>query len=365
MEFIQSGSADHSFKIMHFPFQKVMGRQLEWSEIYAFQKVLPLLTRWQLYQSSVAEVSQSRKGFVVPHVIRKKRNIKSKPSYEILWKDDHDYFRGLFPNEQLEQFLLENNNDISCLWTTIEPTVLVDKVYPHLIVAFEAEKLLAKKTKKAKAKCPASTLAKDQPKRKTTAKKSKATGDSLTNFGDMQFELDSIPVKKTVRKRKAVQKVTVNAFFKSSPAPQEIATRDSSLPLLDPNEDVENVQDLSNLISNIVSRSPMLKRLKGHDLVYAEEFPSEEIVKEVPNQSLDDIDLMIMKRGKTVRPRHKRVSSLRMDIVSSTPNAKNCIKSKDESLREEQTSFFAPALDEIDAFESSYNELINGRGDAN
>lgn len=330
-----------------------MGRQLDWSEIYAFEKVFPLLTRWQLYQTSVVQVSAARKGFVVPSFIKKKRTIRSIPSYEIIWKDEHNYFKDLIPDDQLNQYLMEHDDNVDSLWTTIEPAVLVDQVYPHLIETFEAEKLAKKKkpkTKRGVAKSPSSKAAKN--------KKSKPS-DSLNNFGDMQSELEAIKIKpkRGVKKPAAAQKI--NKYFKDGPP--QIDDSILAFPDCDLDEEVENIQDLSNLISDIVSRSPIVKRIQGHDLVYAEfrsECESEVQVPEEKNQSLDDIDLMIMKKGK--RPTHKRVNSLRMELLSSTPNSK-C--SPDKPERMEEGSFFAPA-DQNDAFESSYNDLIRNQSES-
>lgn len=325
-----------------------MGRQLEWSEIYAFQKVFPLLTRWQLYQDNEFEVSHAQRGFVVPAFIKKRRNLKSIPSYEIVWRDEHNYFRDLFPDEQLNTFLIENENDADILWTTVEPAALVDHIYPHLILEFEAAKLLAKKKSK-----PPSKIKRVAKSPSLVKKKKNKPNDSLTNFRDMKSELDAITTKKkgtaTEDKKKRIDEFfQIDAVFNGSLL--------SQLPDCDANEDCENIGDLSNLIKDLVSRSPILKRIQGCDLMYSEfeEVAEGKVIpeEEEPNQSLDDIDLLIMKKRKA-KPRNNRVSVLRTELLSSTPN------SKEQSNRAaDQSSFFSPATEENDAFESSYNALI-------
>lgn len=333
-----------------------MGRHLEWSEIYAFQKVFPLLTRWQLYQSNVSEVSRSQRGFVVPSFIKKRRNLKSISSYEIIWRDEHNFFRDLFPDEQLSTFLLENENDADILWTTVEPAALVDHVYPHLISEFEAAKLIKKSNNK---KPPSKT--KRVAKSPSLVKKKSEPNDSLNNFMDMESELNAIPVKKKLQSRGPRK---IGKFFKVDAAAPVVHDSLLSELLDDPNDDCENIGDLSNLITGLVSRSPVVKRIQGCDLMYSEfEEVAEGVVtpeekeQEDQHQSLDDIDLMIMKRK--AKPKNNRVSSLRMELMSSTPKG----PAKGQSHRAaatEQSSFFSPATEEDDAFESSYNALIGG-----
>lgn len=349
-----------------------MGRQLEWSEIYAFQKVLPLLTRWQLQQKNATTVSQSQKGFLSPSFIKKKRNPKAIPCYEIIWKDEYKYFSEIFPDEQVERYLLENENNLESLWTTIEPADLVDRVYPYLIEEFEAAKLAKKKTKtKRAAKSPSATGR--VKKTKKTAKPS----DSLNDFSGMQKELEAMVATKKKETVKAVPKErkkpvavrSIDKFLKAEIKNTSLGPADDSLlalPDCDVDADCENILDLSNLISGIVSRSPVVKRLQGHELVYAEfkeELPETEEISEPEkssNHSLDDIDLLIMK--KKPNPRHKRVNSLRTELLSSTPNAKGpSITSRVES-KADRSSFFAPASENEDLFELSYNAMISNHG---
>lgn len=326
--------------------------------------MFPLLTRWQLEQETAGQINRSYRGFVVPSHIKKKRNPRAIPCYEIVWKDEHQYFCDLIPDEQVQAFLLENDNNLESLWSTIEPAVLVDRVYPALIVDFEAAKLAKKKTKRP-AKSPSTKV-----KRTKKAKPS----DSLNDFAAMQAELDAISKEKTkpgavaVKKPRAVR--SIEQFLKAASPVRPKVTMDDSilLPLVDCdfNDDCENILDLSNLISGIVSSSPVVKSVQGNQLIYTG-FSDEEVgVSVEKNQSMDDIDLMIMKR-KQVNPKHKRVNSLRKDLLlsSSTPNAKQATgRAVEREKKEEKVgegSFFAPT-EENDIFELSYNALIDKDG---
>lgn len=93
---------------IYFTNQRCMTKMLQWDEVYCFQKFLPVLTRWQLFHFSDTERCrqvQSLLGSVVPVCIKKKRTPKGVASYEIVWKDNDDCFKGLIPEEQLTKFL--------------------------------------------------------------------------------------------------------------------------------------------------------------------------------------------------------------------------------------------------------------------
>lgn len=297
----------------------------------------------------------------MPSFIKKKRNPKAIPSYEIIWKDEKNYFRDLFPDEQLETYLVDNDCGVESLWTTIEPVELVAAVYPSLVEEFEAARMAKKKKPKAAAK--AKRIVKSPSVRKPTSRrptKRKPT-DSLNNFSDMQSELEAIAVPKTktasnTRKKKVTEPLIERFLKVHVPAPVEDSIL--SLPPCDDDEECENIQDLSNLITDIVTRSPIVRKLHGYELMYSD-FQEKLSVSPEKNQSLDDIDLMIMRKGARPKLNHKRVSSLRMDLLSSTPNSK-CSPSHVPQLDtpDQQSLFFSPAC-ENDLFESSYNALIS------
>lgn len=349
-----------------------MGRHLEWREIYAFQKVFPLLTRWQLEQKSAHHISQSNRGFVEPALIKKKRSPRSVLSYEILWRDEHKYFSELFPDEQLDSYLLENDNNVDSLWTTIEPAELVDRVYPQLKVEFELAKLAKKKTSKT-TKRPVKSPSSQNLGKKTKSKKVKPN-DSLKDFSEMQKELNAIDINRKPTTKKPTALRSIDEFLRVH-AKKPTETKDDSLLAAFPDSDIDVDNgtdfDLSELILGIVSRSPNIKRLHGYELEYRTteatavglKTKQEEEPENKKNQSLDDIDLMIMKK-KGPNPRHKRVKSLRMELLSSTPNRKSLLISELDQLPEKhESSFFDPATEQDDVFERSYNALIKTPAD--
>ncbi|XP_023012185.2 XPG-like endonuclease isoform X1 [Leptinotarsa decemlineata] len=120
---------------------------LQWDEIYGFEKILPILTRWQCLHPDLIK-EKNHKGILYPKCIKKIRNPKGIPSYEIIWTDEAGYFKGLIPDQMIQ----ENNVDIEKLWSTIEPQVLVDKAYPKLVEEFNDRKTKSKKNTKRKKK---------------------------------------------------------------------------------------------------------------------------------------------------------------------------------------------------------------------
>uniref|UniRef100_A0A182NR89 XPG-I domain-containing protein n=1 Tax=Anopheles dirus TaxID=7168 RepID=A0A182NR89_9DIPT len=157
-------------------FIKNMSTYLQWNELYCFQKLLPLFTRWQVYVKKYPSAKRSS-IFLEPNHIKKKRTPKGIASYEIVWKDAHNMFNGLIPQEQIDSYLAEAGNTLEGLWSTIEPHDLVQETYPELVESF-----LQSKTKGKKKKVPAkSTDALEKPKRRAPAKKGKKQ-PSLMDF---------------------------------------------------------------------------------------------------------------------------------------------------------------------------------------
>ncbi|XP_052902611.1 flap endonuclease GEN [Anopheles moucheti] len=149
-------------------FIKSMSTYLQWNELYCFQKLLPLFTRWQVYVTKHPTVKRSS-VFLEPDHIKKKRSPKGIASYEIVWKDAKNMFSGLIPQEQIDSYLAEAGNTLESLWSTIEPHDLVQDTYPELVEAF-----LASKTKGRKKKGASTVDGQDKPKKKAPTKKAKA-----------------------------------------------------------------------------------------------------------------------------------------------------------------------------------------------
>ncbi|XP_053693765.1 flap endonuclease GEN [Sabethes cyaneus] len=120
---------------------------LQWDEIYGFQKILPLLTRWQIVTLSTNHAHSSCIA-LEPDYIKKKRSPKGVTSYEIIWKSQNSCFSGLIPDDQIQTFLSEPGNTLESLWSTIEPENLVATAFPALVESFLASKVKKTKTKK-------------------------------------------------------------------------------------------------------------------------------------------------------------------------------------------------------------------------
>uniref|UniRef100_A0A182VZX9 Flap endonuclease GEN n=1 Tax=Anopheles minimus TaxID=112268 RepID=A0A182VZX9_9DIPT len=148
-------------------FIKSMSSFLQWNELYCFQKLLPLFTRWQVYVKKHPTVKRSS-IYLEPDHIKKKRSPKGIASYEIVWKDAQNMFSGLIPQEQIDSFLAEAGNTLESLWSTIEPHDLVLEAYPELVEAF-----LASKTKGRKKKVTSQLDGQNKPKKKAPTKKEK------------------------------------------------------------------------------------------------------------------------------------------------------------------------------------------------
>lgn len=166
-----------------------MGKLIQWDEIYCFQKILPLLTRWQLFHKSDCLENVTLRGSVQPDFIKKKRNPKGVPSYEIIWKDEQGCFDALIPDNQWQMFYSTNKEKTEAeanqlLWSTIEPIDLVEKAYPKLVCQFEESKAMGKAKSKKNPKDPA----------KITKKSAKAVnGNEIEAGAVLENDQEKIP----------------------------------------------------------------------------------------------------------------------------------------------------------------------------
>ncbi|KAK5638042.1 hypothetical protein RI129_012337 [Pyrocoelia pectoralis] len=108
-------------------------KHLQWEHIYAFEKFLPILTRWHLSVRTATSL--------VPRCIKKVRHLKGVPGYEVIWEHS-GLQQDLLPSDMLEGVDLEK------LWSTVEPQTLVSEAYPALVEKFEQSKIKPKKTRK-------------------------------------------------------------------------------------------------------------------------------------------------------------------------------------------------------------------------
>ncbi|CAH1118282.1 unnamed protein product [Phaedon cochleariae] len=240
---------------------------LQWEELYAFEKMLPILTRWQCLNYDALE-NKNIKGKLFPKRIKKVRNPKGIPSYEIVWFDKNEYFKGLVPEDQIQ----EEQADVEKIWSTIEPQILVDKAYPKLVEDFRLSKIKPK-TSKRKKKAGTEELVKNssisepvlkKPKKKQDNKKkgNKKALDNLENsFNELQIDL---PKKNVATLDNYLRKAVLNSHkqknageslgipvLTSTPSKSSNGSFDISS-FCDENDDL----DLSDIVEGIVSRQP-------------------------------------------------------------------------------------------------------------
>ena len=121
-------------------------RYLNWDEVYAFNKFLPVLTRWVLLEKGAQAAKSSDACPLVPREIIKARVLRGIQSYEIKWTDTTGLFDSLAETAQASQ------TDIATMFCTIEPQSLVKCAFPDLVHNYEVQIEEAKRAKK-KGKC--------------------------------------------------------------------------------------------------------------------------------------------------------------------------------------------------------------------
>ncbi|XP_078048267.1 XPG-like endonuclease [Augochlora pura] len=125
-----------------------MEKHLTWEPQYTFEKLFPLVTRWQLlHLSNISPDDRlSIPNLFLPEAIKKIRNIRSVASYEVIWQNDHSIVERLRECLALYEEHDDENVDPLAELTTIEPQAMVSNCYPELVETFEnARNLKAKK----------------------------------------------------------------------------------------------------------------------------------------------------------------------------------------------------------------------------
>ncbi|XP_063634670.1 flap endonuclease GEN [Cydia splendana] len=153
-------------------FVKLMSSKLDWSEKYSVQKFLPLLTKWH-FQDNVAQKT------LQPVTIKKKRNPKGVPSYEVQWTDIDGQYEALISDEQFEE-----DEDRTTPWTTTERQDLLRKYYPDLVEAYEESIKKPQKEKKSGRRRKNDVEEGEKPKRKYNRKVKKLNEKQILNLTD-------------------------------------------------------------------------------------------------------------------------------------------------------------------------------------
>lgn len=321
----------------------MMGKLIQWDEIYCFQKFLPLLTRWQLHHADTDTSNVILRGCVQPDFIKKKRTPKGVPSYEIIWKDEQGCFHALIPDEQLRMFYSTNKEKteteaLQLLWSTIEPMDLVEKAYPELVNAFEASKVKGK-SKKAK------------NSQESTDKVSKGRKVKNTPASEDQEISEKVPKRVTSRatgtrcKKKNDENVRpIDVFFRKQPAiPATVysspkiktTTKPMNLSAFSLDDSLTSQDlNLSDIITEIVSRPPNITEFNGKKLRFdaTNHSPDDNLMKEmdepkenhqkdvdtvkpaIGEESIDEFDLIVMRKMR------KSLIGKRKSILASNAN---------------------------------------------
>nr|CAD7455555.1 unnamed protein product [Timema tahoe] len=114
-------------------------RLLSWTEDYALDKFLPLLTRWHLIHA--AKTSDHRRLVSALRIVRK-RVQRGVACLEVVWEDVGGWLSSVVTERKGDEVVL----------VTVEPRELLERAYPHLIEDFEREKQAKSKKGKSRIK---------------------------------------------------------------------------------------------------------------------------------------------------------------------------------------------------------------------
>ncbi|KAJ8683429.1 hypothetical protein QAD02_019221 [Eretmocerus hayati] len=262
-------------------------KALQWEPSYAFAKIFPLMTRWQLKNLIEFPLQQrlNSKNIFIPEKIKKIRNIRGVASYEILWIDKDHILEGLVlttPESDKENDDDENSEPSTEL-ATIEPQEAVTKCYPSLVEEFENERNAKKKkpSKSRKKKDEGMDTQKAiEPKRPEKKKRDKVK--SIEPINNKKIE-DYITIKKhepsleqsfrrmsiTPKRRKKEENSGTPVMYKRGPQFDKVMTSErldsilnGSLEVMfnqltpeDFASDADESVDMSMIIDNICSRN--------------------------------------------------------------------------------------------------------------
>ncbi|CAH1953569.1 unnamed protein product [Acanthoscelides obtectus] len=243
-------------------FVNFASKYLDWDDIYSFEKILPILTRWQCQNTDKIQNKAENHGCLIPQRIKKVRAPKGVPSYEIIWSDPDDLCKNLFTEDEM----IKRNLDPDKLWATIEPQSLVDKAYPELIEEFRLLKMKPKKVSKRKKKEadtsasePVAKKERKKPRAKTKQLKTDVLKDLEESFGEMHIKkptlLDNFLKKQrlgTPQKENVPEFANIGDCCTSTPA--KLQHKDNS-EIFEVSGIVDD-DDLSDIINNIVSQKP-------------------------------------------------------------------------------------------------------------
>ncbi|CAK1548486.1 unnamed protein product [Leptosia nina] len=330
-------------------FVKIMTNKLDWTERYCIEKFLPVLTKWHL-QSSVPCRT------IRPIEIKKKRNPRGVPSYEVVWADIDSQYEALVPDDQLK-----DGEELSDIWTTTERQDLMKEFYPDIVDTYEEsikKPVKAKKTRGEKK----GNVETDKPKRKYT-RKPKLGDDVDAHISEINKSMQNLSISKKTefdnsklnvsvnvnklkrkiknsRKTKGIENYLVKkkkknslrySILKEDQTNKDLGNQSEKelhlLSMLDCTGDIYE-SDLSLIVDNIVTAAPSFTTATLNS----------NLVKLVFENKLEKQRKSILADGK---------------LSCSTPKSKGIFNFSRTSVSEENTSHFFDKLGERDAFEIS------------
>ncbi|XP_054006350.1 flap endonuclease GEN-like [Hylaeus anthracinus] len=184
-----------------------MEQHLSWEPQYAFEKIFPLVTRWQLlHLPNITADVRLLSDLFIPKAIKKIRNIRSVASYEIIWETEHDIIQKLKEYIALNNENSVDNPDILSELTSIEPQSAVLKCYPKIIEDFENAR--SAKTKKRTIKKKAQNgsnsegTARGTTKRRQQKKTEKCPGnaENTRKIDEFISKIETVPLEESFRR---------------------------------------------------------------------------------------------------------------------------------------------------------------------
>lgn len=326
---------------MSYNSQKMMSATLQWDEIYSFQKMLPLLTRWQLHHFAERPDESPAGGLICPDYIKKKRTPKGIPSYEIVWTDEKRHFKHLIPAAQLQTFHTTDGNggdqpnEDRRLWSTIEPMDLVERAYPALVERYMSakERPKARKTKKTEgAKADAKAPRKMKRPDKIKEHNEPLDGDRQADKAMPKKRPKKLPSKQTKKALSTEKLTTLDRFLVQQNADStpyhspkiKTTTQPMNLSAFSVDSDASHDGcsfDLSQIIDDMVVNAPRMTEFHGKRLKYDEISTTPKVraraTDAVADGETDRLD-RIVARGH----RRKALDRVKLGVPSNTADTK-------------------------------------------
>ncbi|XP_030768184.1 flap endonuclease GEN [Sitophilus oryzae] len=305
-------------------FVKFASKFLQWEEHYAFDKIFPMLTRWQCKNPEYVKSLSDFKGIVTPDKIKKIRNPRGIPSYEIIWVDTTDSFKNLIPEEQ------KTECDLEKLFVTIEPQVLVNVAYPDLVEAFNLSKI--------------------KPPKKPSKRKKRQIDELAENLANTSItEVTTTKVKPKPRKTQKTLKNLLNKkeIIKKSVAKDDVALS-SSTPCKIINKNTsfnfdvsrfgdESDLDVSGIIEEIVSKKTVANELRNIADEYIRSCNKQEDNSDEKLDNFNEFDVECDTKDNQIHCSSFFITEQENeDLFEKTFNEKYCISLSDSSSETEE-----------------------------